>query len=163
MKKYILVLCAVVLSCSSAFAADDPVKKLCLKDANQTYRDALSDARFDFKLNQATCKFGPTVGACYSTCFTDFRTCIQPAVTALQDCRKSCADTLDAARDAAKQQFNCGNECTTNSDYQKAVIQARLAFYSCQNECRKDDGNIAARAACRTVNAACNKSCRKAE
>lgn len=160
MKKTNLIFAALLCFANSAAAAPDKETRMCIKEANANFRQALSDARFEQHLDTATCRFGAVVGACMNTCFADFKTCIQPAISALSDCRKSCADTLAATRLSLQTQLGCTPTCGTNADFQKAMIQARLDFYSCHVTCRKDEGNIAARAACRTVNSACNIACR---
>ena len=165
--KNISVLSTLLLSASllftcfapSAFAAD-PAKLMCLKSANQDYRKALSDARTDLNANSAICRYGPEIGSCMSGCFVTFKSCIQPAQEVLTVCRKSCAATELATRLAAKNTLGCGENCGTNADFQKAAIQARLAFHSCTITCRSDSDNIASRAACRTVMSACNRACR---
>jgi hypothetical protein len=152
-----LVMCTFL---TRSAIAEDEIKKACLKEALQDWRQANQDANFELRATNFTCRFGPEIGACMTNCLPALKACLQPVYDSLKNCRESCTDTLIAARKAARESLGCGTTCNTNGDFQKAIVEANLAYQSCRITCRSSDASVNARAGCRTAHGLCVNACK---
>lgn len=161
MKFNILFIVTAVFVASICFATD-PIKRACLKAANENFvecKAVCSNTKKDEKLE---CGANPD---CHSECRSTYESCVKPFEDALLLCVDSCTAELSAGREICKAQVACTGDCYKNPDFLACLRPYRVTKFNCAQDCRdtqKTDHSVqAALKACSTASKTCHKACKK--
>ncbi|WKZ57867.1 MAG: hypothetical protein QY326_04140 [Bdellovibrionota bacterium] len=154
-----LFLCCLFLTAPSFTQAES--KGQCIKQATKE-RNACRDECNRIREQQRTgCLVPPT--ECGDVCAAAYDACLAPLNLQKDDCRESCNDTYDAARDACAATCACsiGTDCNNNACFGVCVDAAAIDRSECTTACyRNPEFRNGVKECAREANR-CGKDCKR--